>query len=133
MGGDDEGVSREDYVARADGVCGTYQVRLSRIPRPLSADPSELSAYLERALPVAHEQYAELEDLERPSGDDGERVDRLLAALEHELELNDAAQKAASEGDRASLDSALQEGAVVSAEAGQLAEQLGFVVCARRA
>jgi hypothetical protein len=132
MGGDDEAVSREDYVARADGVCGTYQVRLSRIPRPLTSEPAELGAYLERALPVAREQYAELEDLQRPGGDDRERVDRLLEALDHELELNEAAQEAASGGDRAALDSALQESAVVSAEAGQLAEQLGFVVCARR-
>ncbi len=132
-GGDEEGVSRDDYVARADGVCGTYQVRLSRIPRPVTSEPSELGVYLERALPVAREQFEELEDLPRPAGDDGERVDRLLDALERELELNEAAQEAASGGDRAALDSALQEGAAVSAEAGQLAEQLGFVVCARRA
>jgi hypothetical protein len=133
MGGGDEAVSREDYVARADGVCGTYQVRLSRIPRPLTSEPAELGTYLERALPVAREQYAELEKLETPGGEDGERVDRLLAALDQELELNEAARKAASDGDRAALDSALQESGAVSAEAGQLAEQLGFVVCARRA
>jgi hypothetical protein len=133
MGGGDEGVSREDYVASADGVCGTYQVRLSRIPRPVTAEPGELGAYLGRALPVAREQYEELEDLQRPGGEDGRRIDRLLAALERELELNETARQAATNGDRAALDSALQEGAAVSAEAGQLAEQLGFVVCARSA
>jgi hypothetical protein len=133
MGGDDDGVSREDYIAKADGVCGTYQVRLSRIPRPVTAEPTELSAYLERALPIAREQHEELADLPRPEGDDRDQIDQLLALLEQELDFNEAAQNAASEGDRARLDSQLQQGAAVSAEAGQLAEQLGFVVCARRA
>jgi hypothetical protein len=131
MGGD-EGVSREDYIAKADGVCGTYQVRLSRIPRPVTAEPAELGSYLERALPIAREQHEELTDLPRPEGDDRDQIDRLLALLEQELAFNEAAQKAASEGDRATLDNQLQQGAAVSAEAGQLAEQLGFVVCARR-
>ena len=133
--GDDGGGggSLEDYVARADGVCGTYQVRLSRIPRPVTAEPAELGAYLERALPIAREQHEELTELERPGGEDGEQVDQLLDLLGQELEANEAAQQAASEGDRAGLNSALGAGAAVSAEAGQLAEQLGFVVCARRA
>jgi hypothetical protein len=132
MGGD-EGVSREDYIAKADGVCGTYQVRLSRIPRPVTAEPAELDVYLERALPIAREQHEELTDLPRPEGDDRDQIDELLALLEQELTFNEAAQKAASEGDRATLNSQLQQGAAVSAEAGRLAEQLGFVVCARRA
>jgi hypothetical protein len=132
MGGD-EGVSREDYIAKADGVCGTYQVRLSRIPRPVTAEPAELDVYLERALPIAREQHEELTDLPRPEGDDRDQIDELLALLEQELTFNEAAQKAASEGDRARLNSQLQQGAAVSAEAGRLAEQLGFVVCARRA
>jgi multidrug efflux pump subunit AcrA (membrane-fusion protein) len=132
--GDDEAVSREDYIAEADGICGTYQVRLSRIPRPATADPAELGAYLERALPIAREQNEKLADLDKP-GDEETRgqVEQLLALLDQELDFNDAAQKAASEGDRAALDNALQQATVVSAEAGQIAEQLGFVVCARRA
>jgi hypothetical protein len=133
MGGDDEGGSLEDYVARADGVCGTYQVRLSRIPRPVTSEPRELGSYLERALPIAREQHEELSKLERPGGEDGERVDRLIELLDQELDLNEVAQEAASGDDRAALDTALSEGAAVSAEAGRLAEQLGFVVCARRA
>jgi hypothetical protein len=133
MGGGDESGSLEDYVARADGVCGTYQVQLSRIPRPVTAEPRELGSYLERALPIAREQHEELSKLEKPGGEDGGQVSRLLDLLEQELEFNETAQEAASEGDRAALDSALEQGAAVSAEAGQLAEQLGFVVCARRA
>ena len=131
--GDDEGGSLEDYVARADGICGTYQVQLSRIPRPVTADPAELGSYLERALPIAREQHSELFDLKRPEGEDGERVDRLIDLLGQELELNETAQAAAESGDQATLSSALGEGAAISAQAGQLAEQLGFIVCARRA
>jgi hypothetical protein len=84
-------------------------------------------------LPIAREQHEELVDLPRPEGDDRDQIDQLLALLEQELDFNEAAQNAASEGDRATLDSQLQQGAAVSAEAGRLAEQLGFVVCARRA
>ena len=133
MGGDDESVSREDYIAKADGVCGDYQVRLSRIPRPVTADPAELGIYLERALPIAREQHEELSDLPRPEGDERDQIDQMLALLEQELDFNEAAQKAASEGNRTALDSQLQQGGAVSAQAGQLAEQLGFVLCARRA
>jgi hypothetical protein len=132
--GDDEAVSREDYIAKADAVCGTYQVRLSRIPRPVTSEPAELSVFLERALPVAREQNEKLADLAKPSDQETrDQVDQLLALLQQEIDFNDAAQKAAGSGDRAALDSALQQAAVVSAEAGQIAEQIGFVVCARRA
>ena len=131
--GDDEAVSREDYIAKADGVCGTYQVRLSRIPRPVTNEPAELGLFLERALPVAREQNEKLGDLDKPSDDEArDQVDQLLDLLDQELEFNEAAQDAASSGDRAALDSALQQAALVSADAGQLAEQMGFVVCARR-
>jgi hypothetical protein len=132
--GDDEAVSREDYIARADGVCGTYQVRLSRIPRPATADPGELGVFLERALPIAREQNEKLADVPKPSDEETrDQVDQLLALLEQEIAFNESAQEAASSGDQAALDSALQQGAAVSAEAGQLAEQIGFVVCARSA
>jgi len=134
MGGDDEAVSREDYVAKADGVCGDYQVRLSRIPRPATADATELGLFLERALPIAREQNEKLAELEKPSDDETRaQVEQMLALLDQEIDFNDAAQKAARAGDRAALDNALQQGTAVSAEAGQIAEQLGFVVCARRA
>jgi hypothetical protein len=134
MGGDEEGVSTDDYIARADGVCGTYQVRLSRIPRPVTAEPAELGVFLERALPIAREQLDELQDLPKPNDqDDRQRIDRLLVLLEQELELNEDARKAAGGGDAEAVNSALQQGAALSAETNQLAEELGFVVCARRA
>jgi len=133
MGGDEED-SRDDYVARAPGDCGTYQVRLSRIPRPVTAEPAELGAFLDRALPIAREQNEELADLPKPSDEETRnQVDQLLALLEQELDFNEAARDAAKAGQQAELDNALRQGAAVSAEAGQIAEQIGFVVCARRA
>jgi hypothetical protein len=91
--GDDEAVSREDYVARADGVCGTYQLRLSRIPRPVTAEPAELGVFLERALPIAREQNEKLADLEKPSDDETRgQVEQLLDLLDQELDFNEAAQ-----------------------------------------
>jgi len=132
--GEDEAVSREDYIAKADAVCGTYQVRLSAIPRPVTSEPAELGVYLERALPIAREQNEKLADLEEPSdAETRDQVEQLLALLKQEIDFNNAAQKAASAGDRGALDSAWQQGAAVSAEAGRIAEQIGFVVCARRA
>ncbi len=135
MGGDDtSGGSREDYVAKADGICGDYQVRLSRLPRPRSADPAEFATYLDRALPIAREQLDKLEDLPKPAGEtDKQDVERLLALLDQELDLNEAAQKAAAAGDAAGIQSNLQQAAPISAQSNQLAEQLGFVLCARRA
>jgi hypothetical protein len=134
MGGDDDAVSRDDYVAKADGICGTYQVRLSNIPRPVTGSTTELGSFLERALPIAREQLEKLKELERPSDETDRRdIERLLVLLEQELDLNDAAQRAAVAGDRASLNSDLQQGAALAAEANQLSEQVGFVVCARNA
>jgi hypothetical protein len=131
MGGD-EGVSTEDYIARADNVCGDHQVQLGRIPRPVTADPRELAAYLERALPIAREQFEQLDALPKPdSDDDRAQVEQLLGFLGQELEVNEAAQEAAAAGDSDVLNNQLQQGGVFSAEAGRLAEQLGFAVCAR--
>jgi hypothetical protein len=132
-GGGDDGVSRDDYVAKADGICGDYQIRLARIPRPATGSATELGSYLERALPIAREQLEKLKDLERPSDDADRRdIERLLVLLQQELDLNDAAQKAAAAGNRASLEGNLQQGGVLAAEANQLSENIGFVVCARR-
>jgi hypothetical protein len=134
MGGDDEGVSKDDYLAKADGICGTYQVRLSRVPRPITGSATELGSYLERALPIAREQLAKLKELEKPTDEtDRQDVERLLVLLEQELDVNDEAQKAAVAGDRASLERNLQQNSALAAEANQLAEQVGFVVCARNA
>ena len=131
MGGD-EGVSTEDYIARADTVCGDHQVQLSRIPRPVTADPRELATYLERALPIAREQFEQLEEIPKPdSDDDRAQLEQLLGFLGQELEVNEAAQEAAAAGNRDMLTNQLQQGAAYSAEAGRLAEQLGFSVCAR--
>jgi hypothetical protein len=131
MGGE-EGVSTEDYIARADTVCGDHQVQLSRIPRPVTADPRELATYLERALPIAREQFEQLEEIPKPdSDDDRAQVEQLLGFLGQELEVNEAAQQAAAAGDREALNGQLQQGAAFSGEAGRLAEQLGFAVCAR--
>ena len=128
------GVSTDDYVAKADGICGDYQVRLSRIPRPVTGSATELASYLERALPVARAQLDKLKSLERPSDDsDREDIERVLVLLDQELDFNEAARKAAATGDRASLDTNLQQQGAVAAEANQIAEQVGFVVCARRA
>jgi multidrug efflux pump subunit AcrA (membrane-fusion protein) len=132
--GDDEAVSREVYVAKADGICGTYQVRLSRLPRPVTGDPTELGVFLQRALPIAREQNEKLADLEKPSDEDTRsQIDQLLELLDQELDFNEEAQRAAKAGDRAALENALAQATTVSAEAGQISEQLGFVVCARRA
>jgi hypothetical protein len=134
--GDDggNGGSREYYVAKADGICGDYQVRLSRVPRPRSGDPAELATYLDRALPIAREQLDKLKDVPKPEGEtDQQDIERLFSLLEQELDLNEAAQKAAAAGDTAAVQSNLQQAAPISAQSNQLAEQLGFVVCARRA
>ena len=130
--GDDE-VSREDYIAKADELCGTYQIRLSQLPRPATGSPQELGTFLDRALPIAREQTEKLGDLDKPSdGELRDQVDQLLALLDQELDFNSAARDAAKAGDQAALNSALQQAGSVSAEAGGLAEQVGFLVCARR-
>ena len=90
--------------------------------------------FLERGLPIAREQNEKLAGLEKPSDDETrDQVEQLLDLLDQELDFNEAAQQAATAGDQAGLNSALQQATAVSAEAGQLAEQIGFVVCARRA
>jgi hypothetical protein len=129
--GDDE-VSREDYIAKADELCGTYQVRLSQLPRPATASPQELGAFLDRALPIAREQTEKLGDLAKPSDDEvRDQVDQLLALLDQELDFNEEARDAATSGNQGALNNALRQAGAVSAEAGALAEQVGFLVCAR--
>jgi hypothetical protein len=108
-------------------------VRVSRIPRPVTDEPAELGLFLERALPIAREQNEKLADLEKPSEEETRnQVDQLLDLLDQELDYNEAAEEAAGSGDRAALTTALQQATLVSAEAARLAEQIGFVVCARR-
>ena len=110
-GGDEE--SEASFVEQADVVCSEAEQEISRVPQPQDpTDPLQLANFLERAVPVAKEQNAEL-----------------IAALDAEVDAAERMLAAAKSEDRQAIQQLLTESGLASAQAKRAAEGLEMAVC----
>ena len=126
-GGDEE--SEASFVEQADVVCSEAEQEISRVPQPQDpTDPLQLANFLERAVPVAKEQNAELKELERPA-EQKAQIDELIAALDAEVDAAERMLAAAKSEDRQAIQQLLTESGLASAQAKRAAEGLEMAVC----
>jgi hypothetical protein len=127
-GGGSGRLSKEEYVKQADAICTKYNAKLKALPRPTGI--SALPAYVDRALPLARKGDDELRALEPPKDEEQtakewlDQNDSVVGSMER---LRDAAKK----GDRAGIQTALNEATSANQSANRLARQLGLTVCAQ--
>lgn len=127
--GGDGGESKESFVDQADVVCSEAEHEISLLPQPRDpTDPLQLAGFLERAVPVAQKQNAELKKLERPA-EQRARIDELIAALDAEVDAAERMLAAAKREDRGSIQQLLTESGFASAQAKRLAGELDLAVC----
>ena len=121
-------LSKADYVKQADAICTKYNAKLKALARPTSI--SALPAYVDKALPLARKGDDELRALEPPKDEEQsakewlDQNDSVVGSMER---LRDAAKK----GDRAGIQTALNEASSANQTANRLARQLGLRVCAQ--
>jgi hypothetical protein len=126
-GGDDD--SEGSFAEQADVVCSEAEAEISRVPPPQDpTDPLQLAGFLERAVPVAQKQNAELRKLDRPD-EQRAQIDELIAALDAEVDAAERMLAAAKREDRPAIQQLLTESGVASAQAKQAAGELDLAVC----
>jgi hypothetical protein len=127
-GGGSGRLSKAEYAKQADAICTKYNAKLKALARPTSI--SALPAYVDKALPLARKGDDELRALEPPKDEEQsakewlDQNDSVVGSMER---LRDAAKK----GDRAGIQTALNEASSANQTANRLARSLGLRVCAQ--
>jgi len=127
-GGGSHRLSKAEYAKQADAICTKYNAKLKALARPTSI--SALPAYVDKALPLARKGDDELRALEPPKDEEQsakewlDQNDSVVGSMER---LRDAAKK----GDRAGIQTALNEASSANQTANRLARSLGLRVCAQ--
>jgi hypothetical protein len=127
-GGGSGRLSKAEYVKRADAICAKYNAKLKALARPTSI--GALPDYVDKALPLARRGDDELRSLKPPKDEEQtakewlDQNDSVVGSMER---LRDAAKK----GDRAGIQTALNEATSANQTANRLARRLGLRVCAQ--
>jgi len=121
-------LSKAEYAKRADAICTKYNAKLKALARPTNI--SALPDYVDKALPLARKGDDELRALKPPKDEEQtakewlDQNDSVVGSMER---LRDAAKK----GDRAGIQTALNEATSANRTANGLARRLGLRVCAQ--
>jgi hypothetical protein len=128
-GCDDDKNGKQSFAEQADLICSDAERQISLVAAPQDPnDPLQIALFLERAVPIAREQNQKLKRLERPD-DQRADINRLIGALEAEVDAAERMQAAASREDRAGMQQAAGETGVASAQSREAAGALGLTVC----
>jgi hypothetical protein len=127
-GGGSGRLSKAEYAKRADAICTKYNAKIRALGRPTAI--GGLPAYVDKALPLARKGDDELSALKPPKDEERtakewlDQNDSVVGSMER---LRDAAKK----GDRAGIQTALNEASSANQTANRLARRLGLSVCAQ--
>jgi hypothetical protein len=127
-GGGSGRLSKAEYAKRADAICAKYNAKLKALSRPTGI--SGLPAYVDRALPLARKGDDELRAL-KPPKDEEQRAKEWLDQNDSVVGSMERLRDAAKKGDRAGIQTALNEASSANQTANRLARSLGLRVCAQ--
>ena len=125
--GGEERLSKREYLRQADAICAKYERRLVAIPEPRTL--REVPSFIDRGLPLATEERAELEELRPPEAEEAE-IERLLAQVDETIEELERLRDAAAARDRAAAQAAAARLEESSGRAARLARSYGLEECA---
>jgi hypothetical protein len=132
--GGDDGPTREEFAAEANRVCQEVNRAGERLGTP--DNPGEIVSFVDEANRTVDRGVQRLRDLETPEGEDGERAEQFVAAVEREAneQLKPALRDLRAAAERRDVD-ALQTAAervqnVSTEESDRLAREIGADACA---
>jgi hypothetical protein len=127
-GGGGERLTRADYAAQADAICGKYNEQTKALANP--SNLSDLADVADKTLPILDNALSDLKKL-KPPADEQATADQWLSAVEDlkgDLkEIRDKANDKDLKGVQAVVPKATQH----NGKANSLATQLGMRVCNR--
>ncbi|HVD25396.1 MAG TPA: hypothetical protein VNB86_05325 [Gaiellaceae bacterium] len=125
--GDSGDSDKDAFIQQADGICQRYAQRIGGIPRPQTF-LRDFAVYLQRAVPIARQQNAELEGL-TPPDDVADDFQLMLSLLTQQLDLAEQAGKQAYAGREARAQALYQQSLQPAGEGATVARRIGFTVC----
>jgi hypothetical protein len=121
-----EAIPIAQWIKQADAICQQTDERVGALEQPRDVEDFGRLANEVQALVAAElEQLREL----APPQEIAEDVEEMLSLQELEVDAFDEVEEAASTGDQATLESALEESEQPGNEANQIAESLGLEEC----
>ena len=124
--GGDERLSRSEFVQRADAICAKYQRRSAAIPRPRTI--ADVPSFIDRGIPLAKDELAELDALRPPKEDEAE-VDRMLAEVRTTIAELERLRRIAASRDRLATEAAAARVEASGERAAELAGRYGLDEC----
>jgi len=125
--GDSGDSDKDAFIQQADGICQRYAQRIGGIPRPQTF-LRDFAVYLQRAVPIARQQNAELEGL-TPPDDVADDFQLMLSLLTQQLDLAEQAGKQAYAGRETRAQALYQQSLQPAGEGATVARRIGFTVC----
>jgi hypothetical protein len=127
-GGGGKRLTKADYAARADKICGKYNQQTKALANPKNL--SDLADVADKTIPILDNALSELHNL-KPPADEQATADQWLAQVENlkgDLqEIRDKARDKNMQGVQAVVPKASQH----NSKANALATQLGMTVCSK--
>jgi len=131
--------SKEEFIAQADAICNTYNVRFAcdvlhtypeGDPTSLTSD-DDVRAFADPFSATYDVYFQEFEELGAlaPPADFREQYDALLASLDLTLQAIAQGAEAARNADREGISDAMQKERASSSEVSRIAKEYGFEVC----
>ena len=127
-GGGDKGLSRADFVAKANGICRSYDAKGKALSQPEGA--ADIPAYVKKAAPLAAAEVKALRDLDgqAPSSVKAD-YGKALTLLDKQVAL--LTQLGAAAGDRAKSNAIGEQGSQLNEQANALARRIGLTDCGK--
>jgi hypothetical protein len=120
------GLSKEEYVERANRICKEANERSAELERPRS--PEELGPFIEEARRITENTIDRLRRLEPPE-EDRARIERMLSNLEKATTYFDDIKAAAEDEDLARFEELARRVGEAAGEAERIADDYGLDQC----
>jgi hypothetical protein len=128
-GGGGQSLNAEEFRQQADAICKQYEDKLSELGSPSSLD--DLSAFVDKAVPILAEGNDKLAELEAPD-DLSADWDRAMELQEENLQVARDLQKAIHDNDTARIQELVSKLDATDAESTRLARNVGLENCGQQ-
>ena len=127
-GSKDQGLTREQYAAKADAICTKYKAKTNSLSRPSTL--SDLAKLADQVLPLLDNARRELRGL-RPPQNDESAVQSWLDQFDLSIDDVKTIRDKAKAGDRPGVQAAAAPALQDNQRANELAAQLGMTACSK--
>ena len=125
--GGDDGLSHDEYIRRANAICGEEQARVDRIRRPGVLEL--FGDYLDETLPIVRRQRDRVAELDPPENDE-EHADAMVDGWDDVIWVLEEMRESAKGASDVGIVMGLRRAAAAERAADSAARELGVTRCA---